>query len=87
MRVPTTVRFALLLLLLLLMLPSGARAEDGHAAWLRYARLEPQMLQRTAKLVPAWVTVVGDAPPMLRARDELVRGVSGMLGRPLRVEN
>jgi alpha-glucuronidase len=73
--------------LLLTLLPVHARAEDGHAAWLRYARLEPPALQRASALVPAWVTVVGDAAPMLRARDELVRGVGGMLGRQLRIEN
>ena len=66
--------------------PLTAYAEDGHAAWLRYARLEQPALRRVQNTVPPWVTVVGDAAPLLKARDELVRGVRGLLGRELRAE-
>ena len=71
----------LLTLLVLLLIPSAAAAEDGHAAWLRYAPLDAAALKRAASLVPETVVVLGESAPVLRARDELVRGIGGMVGR------
>ncbi len=61
-----------------------AFAEDGSAAWLRYAPLEPA-LARTYDLLPATVFVDGDSPLLLSSQKELLLGVHGMLGRTLRV--
>ena len=74
-------------LLLALLLPTLAHAEDGHAAWLRYARHDAATIRRLQTVVPPAIVVLGDAAPLLRARDEVVRGVSGMLGRELRIES
>src|SRR5687767_10339403 len=62
-----------LTLLLLSLIPSAAAAEDGHAAWLRYAALEPAARARLSALVPETIVALGDAAPLLRARDELIR--------------
>jgi alpha-glucuronidase len=76
-----------LILLALSLTPTLTRAEDGHAAWLRYARHDAATIKRLQAIVPPAVVVLGDGAPLLRARDELVRGVSGMLGRELRIES
>jgi alpha-glucuronidase len=69
---------------LLSLIPSAAAAEDGHAAWLRYAPLEQAARARAAALVPETVVALGDSAPVLRARDELIRGIRGMVGREVR---
>src|SRR5688572_1388633 len=80
-----TVRI-LLTLVLLSLIPAAATAEDGHAAWLRYAPLEPAARARAASLVPDRIVTRGDSPQILRARDELIRGIRGMVGREVRPE-
>ena len=75
-----------LVFLLPLLAPAGVRAEDGHAAWLRYAPLDAAAARRVAPLVPTAVVALEDAAPILRARDEIARGVQGILGRTLRQE-
>ncbi|MGI4756478.1 MAG: alpha-glucuronidase family glycosyl hydrolase [Janthinobacterium lividum] len=59
-----------------------ARAEDGSAAWLRYARLKNPAQYR---VLPSRIVVIGDAPQALSAATELQRGLSGMLGRSFTV--
>lgn len=61
-------------------LPPPAAAENGRAAWLRYAALDAISARRVRPGVPEALTVLGDAAPILKARDELIRGFSGMLG-------
>lgn len=63
----------------------SVRAETGREAWLRYAPLEREARARYASL-PASVVVLGDSAVLRSARDEMIRGVRGMLGRTLRVE-
>jgi alpha-glucuronidase len=60
------------------------RAETGGDAWLRYTPLEPAAQTMYARL-PAVLFATGNSPLMEAARQELVRGVRGMLGRTLRV--
>jgi alpha-glucuronidase len=72
-----TLRLAMVLALV----PAAAAAEDGHAAWLRYARLDSQLAQRAGAGLPASVITFETSPPVLKARDELVAGIRGMLGR------
>ena len=64
----------------LFLLTFALHAETGYNAWLRYAALEKP------PALPAVVVVQGDSPVLLRARDELIRGVRGMTGRTLRIE-
>src|ERR1700675_275346 len=70
-------------LLLLAFVANDARAETGAEAWLRYAPLEKLAAQMYSDL-PATVVVLGDSPVLNSAKVELLRGVSGMLGRNLR---
>ena len=69
---------------MLLLLPIAARAEDGRAAWLRYAPLDAALARHAQRLVPQALVAVGEAAPVLKARDEIVRGVKGMAGGDVR---
>jgi alpha-glucuronidase len=62
-------------------------AETGRDAWLRYAALPPAAQARDAADLPAALTVFESLPSVLRARDEIVRGLHGMLAREIRVAN
>ncbi len=64
----------------------SARADNGYDAWLRYARLDPAAVQKYNSL-PKNVVVLDDSPVLNAARDELLRGLKGMLGTTLRVGN
>jgi len=63
------------------------QAETGYNAWLRYAPLEGDPLARERAAIPAVITVSGNSPLAASARDEILRGVRGMLGRTLRIES
>ncbi len=55
-----------------------AHAEDGSAAWLRYA---PIIHPAQYRNVPSTIVVMGDTPSDRAAAGELQRGLSSMLGR------
>ena len=58
----------------------SVRAEDGYALWLRYVPVVP--VQSVDNRGPLGDLVAPDHTPTQRAaRDELVRGLSGMMGR------
>lgn len=59
-------------------------AEDGHEAWLRYAPLNRVARVKYAAM-PASVVALSDTAILNSARDEIVRGIRGMLGRTLRI--
>ena len=61
-------------------------AETGAGAWLRYAPLDDAARQQYRRTFPAAITAFGSSPVILSGREELIRGVRGMLGRTLRVE-
>jgi alpha-glucuronidase len=62
----------------------NARAEDGSAAWLRYAPIaNPAMY----KDLPSHIVVYGDSPTDKAAAEELRRGLSSMLGRAFTVKS
>ena len=63
----------------------AAQAETGRSAWLRYAPLDAATARQYATAVPGNVTVLGTGPVELSARDEVVLGVKGMLGKTLNV--
>jgi alpha-glucuronidase len=75
---------ALASFILLLLCAGTAYAETGANAWLRYARLEPQLAKGYATL-PASATVLGDSGIISTAQKELLLGIRGMLGRTLRL--
>jgi alpha-glucuronidase len=62
-------------------------AEDGHNAWLRYARLDEPSLSEARQALPAVIAVSGDSPLLRSAQQEIVRGIAGMTGHTLRVES
>ena len=67
-------------------IPSG-RAETGVDAWLRFPRIRDAAVTVQYPQLPAVVVVLGDSPVLNSAREELLRGIAGMLGRTLRVES
>ncbi|MGN7838523.1 alpha-glucuronidase family glycosyl hydrolase [Stenotrophomonas sp. 22385] len=65
---------------------AGARAEDGYDLWLRYAPLEPAVAaDYRAQL--GEVVAPDQTPTQRAARDELVRGLTGLLGSALRAQS
>ncbi len=64
----------------LLLFAVALHAETGYNAWLRYAPLE------NAPAMPAVVAMAEDSPLAESARQELIRGLRGMIGRTLRAE-
>ena len=65
---------------------TSAQAEDGSAAWLRYAALDGEAARAYTSL-PAAAVLLGNTIVLTTARSELVRGVKSMLGRTLRVSS
>ena len=70
----------LLLAAFALLLPQGARAEDGYELWLRYHAAEPAAASRYRPAATA-ILQQGDSPTLDVARAELERGIGGLLGR------
>ena len=68
-----------LFLLAALLAPSLAHAEDGYDLWLRYRPVEKAWLAPYAARA-ALIVEAGSSPTLDAARDELARGLSGMLG-------
>jgi len=65
-----------------LLLPSLAHADDGYELWLRY---HPMDASAVTQYAPAATTVVpnGNSETIRAATDELTRGLSGLLGKPV----
>jgi alpha-glucuronidase len=61
-------------------------AEPAPEAWLRYDRLDAKIAKERYSSIPAIVVQFGDSEVVASARDELIRGVRGMLGQTLRIE-
>jgi len=55
-------------------------------AWLRYQQLDPGLAEQYATL-PAALVTLGESTILKSAQAELLRGIRGMLGRTLRIEN
>src|SRR5436190_11994686 len=75
-----------LCLFALLFLPVSAHAESGLDAWLRYAPLTEPAARRFRDTLPAVAVALGTEAPIQSAKDELLRGIRGMLNRNLRIE-
>ncbi len=57
----------------------AARAEDGYELWLRYHPLE-SAAAAVYRAAAGELVVQGDTPSLAAARDELARGLEGLLG-------
>src|SRR5690242_2897280 len=73
------------LLILSVVMQTPLHAETGEQAWLRYARLDAQISRKYDGL-PATVVKIGSSALLDTSQAELIHGISGMLGRNLRVE-
>ncbi len=73
----------LLVLLLLLSVPFAAHAEDGHELWLRYKPVEAPWQAPYRAAATAIVAGEGRSPTLDAARGELLRGLAGLLARPV----
>ena len=80
-------RRLLLWVVVALVLPVPASGENGQAAWLRYAPLDRAAARRISAALPPTIVTFGRSPVIDTARDELIAGVKGMLGRELRVSS
>jgi len=76
----------LLAALALMACSAGARAEDGYNLWLRYAPLDPVLAADYATQLGE-VVAPAQTPTLRAARDELVRGLTGLLGTAPRIQN
>ncbi|HVZ99164.1 MAG TPA: alpha-glucuronidase family glycosyl hydrolase [Caulobacterales bacterium] len=74
-------RLGLLALLLVVVSAPFARAEDGYELWLRYPQIEASNLARGRAAATQIVAPATPSPTLVIARDELTRGLGGMLGR------
>ena len=66
----------------LALFPAVAMAEDGYELWLRYRALPADQTQ-ALRTNASELVVSEDSPSIIAARDELQRGLSGLLGASL----
>ena len=71
-------------LLLFVTLATPALAEDGYDLWLRYRPVETHWLAHYRAVAHA-IVPAGNSETIIAARDELVRGLGGMLREKLPV--
>jgi alpha-glucuronidase len=64
---------------------STVSAEDGYELWLRYPLVSDPALLQHYRTTIASIVMLGDSPTLRIARDELQRGLRGLLGRDVPV--
>jgi alpha-glucuronidase len=57
------------------------QAEDGYRLWLRYDKIENEILRQTYSRQIQYVFLDGSSPILQTAEKELVQGLSGLLGQ------
>ena len=78
-------RAASLLCALVLGMAPAARGEDGYDLWLRYRRVADPARLAEYRAAAAELVVDGRSPTLDAVRDELGRGLRGLLGAPVPV--
>src|SRR3954465_10086797 len=73
-------RAAALAIAVLALRANDLRAEDGYALWLRYPRVDDAGLLTEYRVAVGRLGVAGDSPTLRAAREELVVGLTGLLG-------
>jgi alpha-glucuronidase len=68
---------------LLLAIALPVRAEDGYELWLRYRPIEDAALRQHYRASITGLLVEGSSPTARVAREELARGLRGLLGVPV----
>jgi alpha-glucuronidase len=66
--------------------PTRLRDEDGYDLWLRYRLVDDAARLREYRRDLAALVVEGASPTLRAAREELVRGLGGLLGRAVPLE-
>jgi alpha-glucuronidase len=66
---------------------TASRAETGYDGWLRYAPLEDAARRRQYESLPKVVAVLDDSTVAQSAREELIRGIRGMLNSMVRAQD
>jgi alpha-glucuronidase len=66
--------------------PAASAVETGYRAWLRYEPIDNKTVLQSYDRLPAVVVAVSDSMVVRAAREEILSGVKGMLGRTLREE-
>ena len=59
---------------------SGVKAEDGYRTWLRYEQIDQPELLKEYRTLFKHVIVAGDSPTIQAVKNELTRGMQGLLG-------
>jgi len=57
-----------------------SKAEDGYRLWLRYDQIENDSLLNEYRQLVKCITINGESPTMIVAREEIVGGLSGLFG-------
>ena len=77
----------ILLIHLILLLSYVAKTENGYDLWLRYKKVDNAlMLQQYSSALSA-INISGTSPTMVAAKEELVKGLEGLLGKKVAVTN
>lgn len=79
-------RRAIFACLLLGCTSSTLRADDGYELWLRYAAVGDPGRRAEYLASMSQLVVEGESATLMAARDELARGLGGLLGRPLTLD-
>jgi alpha-glucuronidase len=69
--------------LVLLLLPLCGWSEDGYELWLRYKQVNEAKLLIQYRSAVSNIVIYGDSPTMAAAKEELVTGLSGLLGKKI----
>ena len=73
----------LLYLLLLLLIQPAAFAEDGYRLWQRYDQIQDIRLLGQYRQLITQLVIEGSSPTLAVAQEELSKGLSGLLGKPI----
>src|SRR5262245_53899852 len=69
----------------IVLIASVVHAEDGSAAWLRYERIADPAVRDRYAILSGSVIALDNSPVLISARDEVVRGLRGLLDRQIPV--
>ena len=69
----------------LVVMPTGARAENGYDLWLRYHPIADAAQLSEYRSALSELVIDAASPTLTAARAELTRGLSGLLDRELRL--
>ncbi len=77
------------LLFVFLLLPVAVclQAEDGYDLWLRYKKINNEKLLAGYRSIISGIYITGNSPTLLAAKQELEKGLSGLLSKTIVAKN